>query len=281
MRKTHRNGLRTARGISIVTLVVACALTAAQAIPLSVTVEEPDLTFDVPVTANYDGGTIAEINQRGGLLVEDKLFSDFSIISVAAGATAIAPDESLVEITPILVNGDVGIQFNGPWIAGPDSVVNSTITFKVSIVEPWREVWRIHDNTFTLTASNVDMPGGFITGIENVFDGLPALGRRVASKSVFDTYVDDKLIDHQIFTDPDTGQPVALTEIWVKKDITLFGGTFQDNVVGAPGGDTVEFGFTHLSEFTQTFSQIPEPATMAMLAFGGMLVAVRRRKQRT
>ena len=260
MRKMHCDGPRIARGITLSALAIA-------------------FVASVAFVASAD--TISEINQQGGLQVEDKIFSDFSIISIASGSLAIAPDESLVEITPIIVDGDIGIQFNGPWIAGPGSVVNSTITFKVSIAEAWRDVWLIHDNTFTLTASNVDVPGGFVSGIENVFDGLPALGRRVASKSVFDTYTDDKLMDHQYFTDPDTGQPIALSEIWVKKDITLFGGTLQNNTAGVPGGDIdVEFGFTHLSEFTQTFSQIPEPATMAMLAFGGMLVAARRRNRK-
>jgi len=257
MRKIDRKGLWTVRGITLLTLVVACAFTTAQA------------------------DTILEINQQGGILVEDKLFSDFSIISVASGPIAIAPDESLVEITPIIVNDEIGIQFNGPWIAGPDSIVNSTITFKVSIAEPWRNQYLIHDNTFTLTASSVDLPDGFVSGIENVYDGLPALGRRVATKSVFDTYFDDKLIDHQYFTDPDTGQPVALSEIWVKKDLTLFGGTLLTGAAAAPEGDfDGEFGFTHLSEFTQTFSQIPEPATMAVLAMGGVLIAAKRRRRR-
>ena len=58
MRKMHGNGLRTARGITILTLVVACAVTTARAVPLSVN-NDPDVTFDVPVAVIYDAGTIA------------------------------------------------------------------------------------------------------------------------------------------------------------------------------------------------------------------------------
>ena len=55
--------------------------------------------------------TILEINQAGGLLVGDKLFSDFDVTSV--GNTAILPDASTIAVTGISHDGDYGIRFNG------------------------------------------------------------------------------------------------------------------------------------------------------------------------
>ena len=64
------------------------------------------------------------------------------------------------------------------------------------------------------------------------------------------------------------GNAVQLKEIWVRKDITLL------------GGGAGEYELTHLSEFTQTFAQIPEPASMGMLGSGIIVAMLRRSKSR-
>lgn len=214
--------------------------------------------------------TITEINEAGGLLVGDKLFSDFSVISVVAGGVGIAPDASAIEVTGINADGNWGIQFNGAWLAGVNAVVNSTITFKAAIADPATNDRLIDGNYLVLTASTVELPDGLVNVIENVFDGLPTNGRRVAQKQVWDTPANSKLVDSAMFTDPVTGDPLALPEIWVKKDITLFGGT--DGTAG----------FTHLSEFVQTFTQTPEPGTAAMSLIGALSLigySCRRRRR--
>ena len=71
----------------------------------------------------------------------------------------------------------------------------------------------------------------------------------------------DELSLHQTFTGP-------LSTVYVSKDIQVNGGTSQQ-------------GSAAISAVYQTFSQVPEPATLALLAlgFGGMTVLRRRRKQ--
>jgi hypothetical protein len=209
--------------------------------------------------------TILQINEAGGFLVGDKLFSDFLVVPtpVPAGSIGWSPGADGIVVSGILVGEDYGIQFNAPWLAGPGVAVNTTLTFKVSVAPQWADTYLITGNTLALTASNVSSPDGIVGVIENVFDGPPPLAYRVASKSTFDTLSSSKLIDHQDFMGPDG--PVALSEIWVKKDITLIGGS----------------GVTHLSELTQTFSQVvPEPGSVGLLLTGLLSLGLYRWRRR-
>jgi hypothetical protein len=209
--------------------------------------------------------SIKQVNEAGGLLVGDKLFSDFSVVSIPPlqGTVGSAPGMEQIMLSGILSDGDYGLQFNGPWLAGPGAVVNTTIGFKAATTD---DLHLIKDNTLKLTASDVsaanDPPTGLISIVENVFNGPPASGQTIAKKSVFDfgDIAASKLADSADFA------PVP--EVWIKKDILLLGGN----------------GVAHLSEFTQTFSQevIPEPGTLTLLAIGslGLLGLVWRRRRR-
>ena len=206
-----------------------------------------------------------EIN-RSGMQVGDKLFSNFSIVNYVDGTLAVAPDVNQVQVTGICIDGNFGIRFNAPWLAGSESVVNSTISFQIQVL-PESGLY-IAGNMFALTASNVGSDNGFISAVETVWDAEPgSIGaNRLSSLGLYDSAdpLNRKLSDQRDFLVD--GEPVHLRQVWIRKDITLL------------GGGEGQFGPTHLSEFTQTFSQVPEPASVGMLG-SGVIVALLRRSR--
>jgi hypothetical protein len=77
--------------------------------------------------------TIADIQAAGGIIIGDKLFDYFSVVATAT-AGALAPNAAAISITPVQVNGDYGMKFNGGWSALAGQIVNSTIQFHASIL---------------------------------------------------------------------------------------------------------------------------------------------------
>ena len=207
-----------------------------------------------------------EINPSG-MQVGDKLFSNFSIVSYTSGVLAVVPSASRIQVSGVYIDGRYGIRFSAPWIAGSEAVVNSMISFKVSVL-PESGMY-IAGNLFALTASNVGSEGGRISAVETVWDAEPgSLGaNRLSSLGLLDAANsgNQKLTGYREFYID--GSPVSVKEIWVTKDITLL------------GGREGESGVTHLSEFTQTFSQVPEPASAGMLSSGIILAMLRRSRK--
>ncbi len=216
----------------------------------------------------YETKTFGEINQTAGMQVGDKLFSNFSCVNYTDGTLAVAPNPGSIQVTGVYIGGNYGIRFNAPWLAGQGSIVNSTISFQVLVV-PGSDMY-ISGNLFSLTASSVASANGLISAVETVWDAEPGSvgANRVSSLGLVDMAdpANQKLTDYRDFQMG--GDDVQLKEIWVRKDITLV------------GGGAGEFGLTHLSEFTQTFAQVPEPASMGMLGSGIIVAMLRRSKSR-
>ncbi len=214
--------------------------------------------------------TIEEVNAAGGIQVGDKLFSDWRVTDTESQG-AIAPNASEIVVTGVQIGGDYGLRFNSGWSAPAGQLADSTIKFKVSIVEPWlSEGWVIKDNALWIAAYGVsnNTDAGAVSVSENVYAFDPDLGHTTPIANKFVYYKDDNdnlLYDEKDFVDA-SGAPVALTEIWVIKDVIAYGG------VGT-------VGVAHISEFFQTFSQVPEPATLALLGLGGIGVLFRRRRR--
>jgi len=216
-----------------------------------------------------DSYTIAEVIQAKGIIVGDKLFDEFRVTD-SNSQFAVAPGAGAIKVTGILVGGDYGLRFNGPWSATAGQLADSTIAFRVSIIEPdLSEGWLIKDNALWITAFGVSntVQGGIVSVSEQVYASDPAAGftEPIANKAVY--YVDDTnkwLYDEKDFVDA-SGAPLELPEVWVIKDVIANGGY----------GET---GIAHLSEFYQTFSQIPEPGAMALLGLGGLAMLIRRRR---
>jgi hypothetical protein len=207
--------------------------------------------FDHPATY-----TLTEVNAAEGIEVGDKLFTSFFVDPTATDG-AVAPGLSAIKVRGVDVNGDYGLIFSGLWQALSGQLADTAITFKVTAPEGYL----IKDNGLKLLAYGA-AKGGSISITENVYPGDPSTSLSIADKFVYYTRNNGTsygiLEDHKDFT--------PLREIWIVKDVGVTGGINEG-------------GFAQLSQFQQTFSQIPEPATLALLALGGLSL-LRRRRQR-
>lgn len=210
------------------------------------------IEFDFGQPASY---SLTEVNDAGGIRVGDKLFSNFFTDSTAS-VGALAPGLGEIVVRGVDVNGDFGLIFSGLWQAAAGQLADTAITFKVTAPEGLF----IKDNDLKLLAFGAGN-GGSVSIAENVYSGPPSTSPVIANKFVWYTRngeVESSVLqDHKEFT--------PLQEIWIIKDVGASGGINQD-------------GFAQVSQFQQTFSQIPEPATLALVAFGGLALLRRRRR---
>lgn len=203
-----------------------------------------------------------EINAAGGIIIGDKLFKWFDVVTTSS-IGALAPSSAEIAITAIQVNGDYGLRFNSGWSASVGQIADSTIEFHASILPEYVDLgYAFKDNALYITAYGNSTESGQVSVSENLYAEHPSLGSGAfVNKFVYYVNDDDKrLLDLKDFA--------PVTEMWIVKDVVANGGL----------GDT---GVAHLSEFYQTFSQIPEPGTLVLLGFGAFgLAAYAWRKRR-
>ncbi len=220
-----------------------------------------------------DGYTIQEIIDAGGIIIGDKLFDAFHVTTVKSDG-AIAPGANEIAITPIQIikdgaplGGDFGMIFNAIWSAPGGGLADSTIEFRATILPEYVDRgFAFKDNALWITAFGIGNtePPGIVSVSENVWAQHPSQQPQdpIVNKFVYYRTDEDKqLLDEKVFDEP-------ITQIWITKD------------VGANGGVGLT-GVAHLSEFYQTFSQVPEPGTLALLGFGAIgMFAYAWRKRR-
>jgi hypothetical protein len=191
------------------------------------------------------------------LTVGDKEFSDFhvNIYTVSGGAFLDDPNKMAVEGVRDIGTGDYGLRFNDfSWTAASNQIISVDLSFKVSIL-PGYDDYYIKDVWLYLTGAGAGGTG-IVTAGENIWDHFPG-GTQIASLYSWCDASSAQLSDSAEFA------PVK--EIYIQtKHISVSGGTN---------------GSAHFSEFFQFYSQIPEPATIALLGFGSL--ALLRRKRRT
>jgi hypothetical protein len=209
------------------------------------------------ISAPIDGVTsytVQQIMDAGGVKIGDKTFTEWRVTSTTQG-NGLAPQAGAISVTAVQIGGEYGMRFNGPWSAATGDLADTTIGFRVTADDPWL----ISDNTLAVTAFGADK-GGMASISENVFSADPTktFSTPVANKYVY--YINDanfKAVDHKVFVQ-------ALKDVWVVKDVVVNG----SSAAGASA---------HVSEFYQTFSQVPEPATLSLLIAGAVVLVARRR----
>jgi hypothetical protein len=193
------------------------------------------------------------------LTVGDKVFSGFNVDIITVSGGAVLPDPNLLTVQGVVWNetGDYGLRFDGvSWDVGPNQTISVNLSFKVSVdTLPQYNDYFIKDVWLSLTGGWAFDTG--VTGVgENVWANFPGDPNPLASLSCWATGIGNRLSDYQDF-DP-------LKEIYI-----------QAKTLYVSGGAN---GFAHFNEFFQFYSQIPEPATLALLGLGALSLLRRKRK---
>lgn len=199
--------------------------------------------------------SLAEVSSNQGIVVGDKTFANFDVTSNASGG-AVAPTLDSISVSPVLLDGNLGLRFNGGWVAMGlyKQLIDTAISFSVTASGNYQ----IKDDMLKMTGVNADN-GGVVSITEAIFTQDPDTFNQPAVANSHVWFIDD--VHQQLI---DQGEFAPSQTIWVQKDIIVSGGQDAD-------------GIAHLSIFYQTFSQVPEPATLSLLALGG-LAMLRRRK---
>jgi hypothetical protein len=191
--------------------------------------------------------------QDGSLIFGDKKLSDIDFFGFATGgANPPSADSLFVQGGQDTTTGDYGLRFQFAWIALSGQNVNTNLKFKISVL-PGYDNYFIKDVGMDISGASATGTGGVAVG-ETVRDA--PFGDIIASLSCSKDANDGGayLRDHIEFA--------PAKEIWIwSKDISITGGTN---------------GSAHISEFYQFYSQVPEPATITLLAIGALVLLKRK-----
>jgi len=196
-----------------------------------------------------DAAILKDLVDTGGTIVEaDKEFSNFTYNIVGSGRYV--ADPTAIDVSGITLNGEHGLQFAGAIAAFSQIVPNSSATvvigFDVTVTDP---DWFIDDISLSFNGT-AEGPQALARVDETVVISGPVVVGQAAVQTPA------PLSDHQLLTG-------AYSTVHVEKEIYVTGGPD---------------GYATISFVNQTFSQVPEPATLGLLAIGSIgLFLIRRR----
>ena len=186
----------------------------------------------------------------GSCTIEDKTFSNF----VYRFEGGIYLPRSSVTVTPLATPGDPGLIFAAPWVgsASPDVVSRSWIEFDVSTTSG---APLIHDAGLSVVESTTGNPGTTIAAATEVF----CLNTSSTSGSC--PVGDQRELDAGHFYASDSASvsfsPVSLAGV---AELFITAESIDPGATAAVSSVTVQY--------SEVPSQVPEPATVALLGSG-------------
>ncbi len=204
------------------------------------------------------------------LVVGDKIFSGFELEALGKGG-ALTLDKNDILVEGFIIDDlNLSLQFilNG-FSAAAGQSADLFLTFMVEVSPEFPDLF-IKDVGMRLNGASATGTGLVIAN-EFVTDG-PAVDLNSNILANLDTSRQDNLALNQLedYTDWTVDNQVdpvypPVKKIWITKDIQVNGGTA---------------GGASLSGLVQSFSQVPEPTTIAMLGLGTLTLATCHRRKR-
>lgn len=218
------------------------SLTLLIAIPISISIFSTAYAAWAPLT-----GDLIPISSipGGGLVVGNKLFTDFAVSGFAYGGP-LTPSSStiLIQGGQNEATGDYGIRLRLVYNAGSYQFINTSINFKVSIPAGYERFF-IEDATLWLATASA-AGTGLVQATENMYDAdFMGNSLTVLSTSVQEDDYGAFLMDSSNFMLH--GNLIQKKELWVRTGITIQGGTN---------------GSAGLHEVFLLYSQVPKPTTI-------------------
>ena len=207
----------------------------------------------MPSRAGASVMTMADLLSGASIQSGDKLFYGFSDYSSNASGGATSVDPATIHVLPTLQGNEWGLLFQSAYFyAGSGQSQDTHFDFLMQVTDPTRLAT---DNSMQMT-SGVHGSGSRATIAEDIWDLSD--NTLLAQDSVNVLSTGGNGYDHEVFLYP-------VDEIHVSKDIALVGGAG----VGS---------YAFISDLSQTFSQTPEPGTLALLGLGALGFLPRRRR---
>jgi hypothetical protein len=210
------------------------------------------------IVVDPQAGTVFSAAQAtsNSFQVGDKIFDNFLIPApLVSGKTVVAP---LQLIFGQANNGDYTVVFNLGISAYSVGIVDQLIRFSVAVNKQIAPTNKIEDVGLGFNASSVGAANATVDENVSKNDFLPT-GVLLGTLHQ-DTLFGNNAGDHITFEPQD--------KIYIEKDI---------HVSAAPGTDGQQF-FATISVVDQSFSQVPEPASLGVIALGASGLLLRRRK---